>query len=170
MSNEVYIRPLRIEDASISYKWRNDPEIWIYTQFNRNNEITLEIESDWLKSKLVKEDEKRFAICLTETDQYIGNVQLINIKNKSAEFHLFIGEKDFWGKGIGSKVTSLIINYAFDELGLDNVSLEVNEDNLPAQAIYKKMGFLEANKKNNFIKMWLTKDRFEYLKTKVLLL
>lgn len=160
MMNQVYIRPLIIEDAATSYKWRNDSEIWRFTKFNRTQDITIEMEANWLENVLAREDERRFAICLKQNDQYIGNIQLLNIKNNSAEFHLFIGESEFWGKGIGKQASALILKYAFDDLFLDNVILDVNKDNLPAIAIYKRMGFLEATEKNDFIEMLLTKDVF----------
>ena len=41
---EIYIRPLRIEDALISYKWRNICEIWALTGSRPDIEITPELE------------------------------------------------------------------------------------------------------------------------------
>ena len=34
MNNSIYLRPLVLDDAKISYKWRNTPEIWKYSRFD----------------------------------------------------------------------------------------------------------------------------------------
>ena len=161
MNNPVYLRPLEIEDAKISYQWRNDPEIWVYTEFRPAQPgITMEKETEWLRLKLEKLNDKRFAICLKETDQYIGNVQLIDLKDGEGEFHLFIGERQFWGKGIGKAATQLILETAFSELNLESVFLFAHEDNAAGLSIYKKMGFVPVSKHHHQLKMQLTKKTF----------
>lgn len=141
MSVEIYIRPLREADAEISYQWRNDPEVWKYTGSKPDKEITLEIEKDWIQKVLSRPDEKRFAICLRDTDEYIGNVQLTGINSYEAEFHIFIGEKKYWGKGFGTKVTNLAVEYAFNVLRLQCVYLFVKKENAAAVRAYEKAGF-----------------------------
>lgn len=162
MSNAVYIRPLVLDDAKISYQWRNDSNIWEYTEFKPNKYISLEIEETWLKSILKNDNEKRFAICIQENNQYIGNIQLININKAEASYHIFIGEKSFWGKGIAQQATKLILEYAFFELGLEKIKLEVNPLNISANAVYIKIGFvpISKNENNGFIKMVLHKKDF----------
>ncbi|WP_316748992.1 GNAT family N-acetyltransferase [Pedobacter gandavensis] len=161
MNHTVYLRPLKVEDAETSYQWRNNPEIWVYTEFKPGNPgITMEKETAWLQAKLEKETDKRFAICLEDTAQYIGNVQLIDLKDGQAEFHMFIGEPQFWGKGIGKAATKLILGQAFSELNLDSIFLFAHEDNIAGHSIYKKMGFVPLSKHGNQVKMLLTKENF----------
>lgn len=162
MNSLIYLRPLALADARISYKWRNDPEIWKYTEFKPDRHITREIETKWLSSKLNKANERRFAICLLNTKQYIGNVQLIDIDNGKAWFHIFIGEKRYWGKGISQKATKIILYYAFSQLGLKKVLLEVNSLNIAAWKLYEKIGFIysEKNERTGFKEMTITKAEF----------
>lgn len=162
MDNIVYIRPLVLSDANVSYRWRNDADIWKFTEFKPDRYISLEAEQEWLKDKLENKNERRFAICLKENNQYIGNIQLLNLENGQASFHIFIGEKTLWGKGIGQQATKLILKYAFAELGLDSILLEVNQLNILACKTYKKMGFVPVgtNEENGFIKMQLDKKGF----------
>ena len=98
-------------------------------------------------------NEKRFAICIKNTDEYVGNIQLLDIDNETAEFHLFIGEKKYWGKGIGYKASLTLLRYAFYNLNLKNIFLEVHSDNLAAYSIYKKVGFQAVSQQSDFIKM-----------------
>lgn len=162
MDNLVYIRPLVLSDANVSYQWRNDSDIWKYTEFKPDRYISLEAEQEWIKGKLENKDERRFAICLKENNQYIGNIQLLAINNGLAFFHIFIGEKSLWGNGIGKQATKLILKYAFFELGLKCVLLEVNPLNISAYKTYERMGFVAvgSNEANGFIKMELNKKEF----------
>jgi RimJ/RimL family protein N-acetyltransferase len=93
----VLIRPLVKEDALTSYQWRNDSEIWKFTGSRPNITVTQEVESEWIEKVLKDDISKRFAILCD--GEYIGNVQLTNINNDSAEFHIFIGKKSFGEKG-----------------------------------------------------------------------
>ncbi|TKB97613.1 GNAT family N-acetyltransferase [Pedobacter cryophilus] len=160
MNYSIYLRPLNLEDAETSYRWRNNPEIWNFTEFKPNKHITVEIETEWLYRILQNKDEYRFAICLKETGQYLGNVQLLNVNNKTACFHIFIGETSFWGKGIGNKATALLLEHGFNNLKLDFITLRVHKDNSFALSVYKKMGFQIIDKNGDFMEMALAKDYY----------
>lgn len=59
----------------------------------------------------------------------------------SALFRIVIGEKDAWGFGYGTEATRLVMDEAFDNLGLDEVRLEVFSHNARAIAAYERVGF-----------------------------
>lgn len=140
---DVYIRPLELDDAKVSYLWRQDAQIWIYTGSKPDSLITYEVEKEWLKNALKRKNEIRFAICVGDSREYIGNVQLTNISQDEAEFHIFIGKKEFHNKGIGTKATKLILEYAKTIIKLIRVYLWVNKENTSAIRAYKKSGFIE---------------------------
>ncbi len=160
MNDSIYLRPLNLEDAKTSYKWRKDPDIWVYTEFKPRADFTVEQETEWLRAKLNKENDSRFAICLNETDQYIGNVQLIDLEDAEGEFHIFIGEKHLWGKGIGKSAAKLILEFGFSQRNLESVFLFAHQGNNAALSIYEKLGFVTVSKHNNQFKMVLTKHMF----------
>jgi len=160
MNESIFLRPLVLEDAATSYKWRNNPEIWKFTPFNPTKPITLAVERDWLRNVLQRTDQKRFAICLTNGKKYIGNTQLLDIANGQAEFHLFIGDSDYWGKGIGQKATALILDYGFSTLNLNKIILEVNKENNAATRIYSKLGFVDVPGTRGYQKMELTRENY----------
>lgn len=150
---EVCLRPLHIDDALISWKWRNDPDVWKFTGKRPDKPITEDIELKWIKEVLERKNEKRFAICIKETDQYIGNVQLTSINGYDAEFHIFIGEKSFWGKGIAQQATAIITKHAFNELKLQSVYLDVKTENIAAIKAYEKAGYREIFQYDEYIRM-----------------
>jgi len=155
----VKIRPLTEEDAKISYKWRNNPEIWINTGSRPSKKITLEDEVSWIKAVTLRKNEARFAICVND-DDYIGNVQLTGIKNKRAEFHIFIGEKNYWGKGVGFKAMKLIMELGFKELKLEEVFLKVKKSHSKAINLYKNVGLKINDEDNENIIMSINKETY----------
>ena len=52
-----------------------------------------------------------------------------------------IGERDRWGHGYGTEALWLILRYAFTELNVRRVSLNVFANNLRAIRSYEKTGF-----------------------------
>lgn len=150
---------MKREDAEVSYKWRNDPEIWKLTGSRPDRTITLEDEQKWIDQVMNDETCRRFAIVADGT--YVGNTYLTNIADSRAEFHIFIGDKSYWGKGIASAASKELIAFGRDELKLDSIYLKVHEDNTAAIHVYKKMGFLPSSKEGKFIVMNLRLDNDE---------
>lgn len=153
----IYVRPLEIKDALISFEWRNNDQVWEYTGGRPDRVITKEIETNWIKEAIKRPTEKRYAICLKENDQYIGNAQLTHINDTNAQFHIFIGEVDFWGKGVGSQATKKIIELAFGQLKLSNIYLYVRKEHKVAIELYRKCGFQVIPSDNDMIKMEISK-------------
>jgi len=142
---KIIIRPLVESDALISYKWRNVPEIWRYTGNMPDMPITIEIENKWIKTVLSRESERRFAICVNDEQVYIGNAQLTDINDVSAQYHMFIGEIDYWGKGIASEVAKLVLEYAFTILKVKEVYSYFKPENIASIKACEKSGFSFKN-------------------------
>lgn len=136
---QVTIRPLKREDALISYKWRNNADIWRYTGSHPDTIITPEIETKWIDTVLKQPNEKRFAILVD--DIYIGNTYITHITPDDGIFHIFIGEQSYWGKGIGKQALLSVMKYAKYTLKLKELFLKVNPDNTGAIHMYEKCGF-----------------------------
>jgi glycosyltransferase involved in cell wall biosynthesis/RimJ/RimL family protein N-acetyltransferase len=140
----VLIRPLREEDSPISYKWRNDQNIWRFTGKKPDRLITEEIECNWIKRVLSESDSYRFAILADE--KYVGNIQLTGIKaGEEGEYHIFIGERSYWGKGIAWLASLQLIRFAREFLRLKRIFLYVNPENNAAIRVYEKLGFIKVS-------------------------
>lgn len=147
----VTIRPLQEQDAYTSVKWRNDPEVFKYTGNTYKNEITLETELNWIRKVMVNKNEYRCAILADGV--YVGNIYLTDITKESAHYHIFIGDKDYWGKGVAKKASGLILDYAFNAINLKKVCLRVKKQNKVAFALYKKLGFVEKKEDGEWLEM-----------------
>lgn len=122
----VYLRPLTIEDAAVSWKWRNNPKIWGKTIDRPDRQVTEEMERAWAEKVLADPQRKNFAICLSATDRYIGNVYLIGIHDGITDGSgIFIGEEDCHGHGYGEAAWGLLLDEAA-KLGIKEVRGLIN--------------------------------------------
>lgn len=151
MIDNVKIRPLEIQDAMTSYRWRNDKEVFKYTGNTYDHEITYEMELEWIKCVISKQNDYRCAILVDGV--YVGNIYLTDIYDGRAEYHIFIGDRNYWGRSVASEASRLILRYAFDELNLDYVFLEVRKDNTKAIRLYERLGFRQMEQDGEWIKM-----------------
>ena len=155
---QVIIRPLQEQDAYKSVRWRNDPEVFKYTGNVYTNEIKIENELEWIKKVIANNKLGIDYRCAILADYvYVGNIYLTDIDNKSAHYHIFLGDKNYWGKGVAKQASVQILNYAFSDLGLEYVALRVKKQNTSAYELYKKLGFIEVEEHDDWISMKILK-------------
>lgn len=73
-------------------------------------------------------------------------VTQINHTEGSCLFRIVIGEKIAWGHGFGTDATRLVVEEAFETLGLTTIKLEVFEHNPRARRAYERVGFVETGR------------------------
>ncbi len=110
-------------------RWINDPEtapaVGSYLPF------TAERETEWYEKEARSETNIPFTIYERTALRPIGTVALMGVdyRNRKAEFGIGIGEPDYRNKGYGTETTRLMLDYAFNVVGLHNVMLGVFEFN-----------------------------------------
>ena len=79
----------------------------------------------------------------TLNDEIIGTVELgfINYKKKECKICRFLIGEEFQNKGYGTEISKLLIDYSFNELQMNKVSLNVSNFNTSAIRCYEKAGF-----------------------------
>lgn len=143
----IKLRKLSTNDYSTYHNWRNDIEV-MKTTSPQLDIYTLEETEQFISVIASQANAKGYMIEHKESGQTVGIVSLINIdyKNRSAECILDIGARDMWGKGIGTSAMYLILGFAFYELNLHRVYLQVFSFNERAIKLYEKMGFTHDGK------------------------
>lgn len=121
----------------------NDEEIQKRISTNRRV-YTYDDELSWLKDK-INNNASVFSMIEKNSGSFIGNVEIMNIENKTGELGICITPK-FQDKHYGSEAISRMIKYGFEELDLDEIILVVFSNNLRAVHCYKKAGFVEYKK------------------------
>lgn len=142
----VKLTPLAPEDLDTLFQWINDPELVAYNA--RFEPVSWEDHLRWYNSLSSREDLRIFAIRKRADARLIGTCQLRNIDlgHRTAELVIRIGERSCWGRGLGTQALRLLLQHAFDELGLMRVGLFVFADNLRALRTYEKVGFVQEGR------------------------
>lgn len=138
----VGLGPLRNDLVDTYQRWFNDMRV-LRTLAAPNFPMTREAEQQWADNALVDRTSAVFTVYELVTALPIGNAGLegIDWQNRSANYGIVIGEPDTWNRGYGTEVTELVLNYAFDVLGLYNVMLEAFETNPGGLTAYERAGF-----------------------------
>lgn len=103
---------------------------------------------EWMEKHLEDWLAFEFEIRTVEGNQLIGSTGLEgNIKFHADAFvGIGIGEPEYWSKGYGTEAMRLVLGYAFMELNLQRVSLDVFEYNPRAIHSYEKAGFKQEGR------------------------
>lgn len=89
----------------------------------------------------IAKNENRYDFIITINSEIIGEVVLSEIEQENCHYRICIFNKQYFSKDIGFKATKLVFEYAFSELKLNTIQLEVFPFNERGIALYKKMGF-----------------------------
>jgi RimJ/RimL family protein N-acetyltransferase len=124
-------------------RWYADAEVARLTRYQEGIMPVAEIDR-FFQARVIGPDSMALAIHLRDSDRLIGTCAFSQLDgdNGSALFHITIGEKDAWGYGYGTEATTLMVEHAFDRLGLHRVALSVFAFNERAIRTYRKVGFI----------------------------
>lgn len=143
----VALGPIRRELVPLYQRWINDFET-TKNLLLPPAPMTFEAETEWFNQAATRTD-VIFTVYEKSTWRPIGNADLrqIDYRHRSASFGIMIGEASCRGKGYGTEVVRLMLDYAFTGLGLHNVLLTVFEFNFAGRRIYEKAGFMEMGRR-----------------------
>ncbi len=124
-------------------RWYADPEVARLTRYQEGIMPVAEIDR-FFQARVVGPDSMALAIHLRDSERLIGTCAFSQLDgdNGSTLYHITIGEKDAWGLGYGTEATTLMIEHAFERLGLHRVALSVFAFNERAIRAYRKAGFV----------------------------
>lgn len=128
---QVYLRPITDseEDTNNIIRWRNSDVVRPY--FIYQKPFTVEGHMHWLKNEIFAGKGFQFIVCRVEDDKPIGCTYLRDYdpNARKAEYGMFIGEQIEKGKGIGTEILGLTMEFAFGKLKLHKVFSRIFADN-----------------------------------------
>lgn len=135
----VTLRPLDERDVDDQLRAVQDPEQLRLTGTHRTFTRTDIVA--WCRSRADAPGRYDWAIVETGGGGWLGECALNDIDpdNESAGFRIALDQR--LGQGLGTEATGLVLDFAFGELGLHRVELEVFDFNSRAQKSYAKSGF-----------------------------
>lgn len=150
VGNRIYLKPIEEADAIAIAKWamretetafdvgrtaRSPISYWHWTRKNYEAD-----PATWV----------RFAICLLDDDTVIGSngLAFIDWIHRTAETETDIVQPEYRGGGFGTEAKHLLLEYAFETLGLHMVRSQAWAFNTPSCAALRKQGYRDAGRLN----------------------
>jgi len=131
-----------MERADIAYKvkWFNDPDV------NKTLFITEKLELnrslEWFE-KSRNDASRRDFVIESKEGKPIGIMAFVHIDavNQTTECYCAIGDKEYWGKGIGTEAHLLLADWGFKNLGLHKIWADIRADNAAIIKVTERLGF-----------------------------
>jgi len=135
----VTLRPLDGRDVDDQLRAVQDSEMRRLTGTHRT--FTRAAIGAWVASRADAAGRYDWAVTETDGGGWLGDCALndIDTDNGSAGFRIALDRRP--GEGLGAEATGLVLGFAFGELGLYRVELEVFDFNVRARRSYEKSGF-----------------------------
>lgn len=146
----ILLRKIEYSDTPDIVRWRNKDAVRL--NFIDQRLFTPESHEYWLKNFVETGKVDQLIICVLkegmpdEETSYepVGSVYFRDLDHthRKAEYGIFIGEDSARGKGVGSKVAELMLEYGFGTLHLHRIYLRAYAENLQAIKSYENAGFV----------------------------
>ncbi|MEQ8667368.1 MAG: GNAT family N-acetyltransferase [Rhodospirillales bacterium] len=162
-TDALWLRPISSADVTERYvSWLNDPDVTSGTEA-RHHDHTIDAVRDYVDAAEASPNDKLWRI-MVDADNHIGNIRLsaINRTHHRARIALLIGEKGYWGRGIGTDAIRLVAAHAFNDMELHKLTAGIYANNVASRRAFEKAGFAleatlaeEAVYDGTFIDVWL---------------
>jgi RimJ/RimL family protein N-acetyltransferase len=140
----VALRAREPEDAEALHRWQSDPETmrwWdrVYPP------LPPEALAERIAASVPSFAEPSFMVVARDTGDAIGWCGLhgADPEHRRASLAVMIGEAAYRGRGYGADATRTLCAFAFDQMNLVRVSLEVFPENVAVRRVYERLGFVE---------------------------
>lgn len=143
-TNRLILRRFMNEDAHAMFRnWASDSEVTKYLMWptHSSKEISEAVINDWVNSY---GDEKfyQWAIIVKEKgEEPIGSIAVVQMDESISMVHIgYCIGKAWWHKGITSEALNAVIDYLFEEVGVNRIESRHDPRNPYSGAVMKKCG------------------------------
>lgn len=163
--SKIVLRPWQKEDAQALAAIANNGKVWDNVRDFFPTPYTVLDAEQWLDSIRKTRPFLNFAILYQ--GRIAGNIGIVpkeDVYRMSVEIGYFIGE-EFWGKGIATEATRLLVEYIEQEFNVVRIYAEVFETNKASMRVLQKNGFyLEGIRRKAVIKNGEIMDDYVWVK------
>ena len=142
-TERTFLRALERSDLAIRTQWLNNP--LVRETLLLSVPISLAQMQLWYDKIITDATREDFIIVSKERKDLIGFAGYVNIdwKHRKAEPFIALGNTDYWGKGLGTEVVRKLLDYGFNEIGLNRLYGFMLDNNPGALKMDIKAGFLQ---------------------------
>lgn len=140
-TERMILRPMEPRDAEDIFAYCQNPEVGSNAGWKPH--VSLE-ETKEIMQEVFLNRENVFGIVLKENGKMIGSIGLIPDPKRQYDKILMLGYalgKEYWGRGLMTGAAKAVIDYGFENLGLEAVSAYCFSFNDRSRRIFVKCGF-----------------------------
>lgn len=147
-SGNIVLRPMTEDDWGLLHKWNSDPEVLYFSEGRDVNSYTLEETQGIYRSV----SQNAFCFIIEFDGMPIGEgwLQRMNLERILERFpgldcrriDLEIGEKEFWNRGIGTRVIRMLTEFGFKREHADAIFGLVGGHNPRSRRAFEKNGYV----------------------------
>jgi RimJ/RimL family protein N-acetyltransferase len=143
-ANSVTLRPLSIRDAEMIAGWATDTRFC--HEAGWNPALSLSEHQRFHRRLIESPPADLIRLGVIHDGVLVGYVDLHGEEPHRREIGFVIGERQRWGRGIGSRAAVAGLDYGFTTLGLQQIWAEVLDANLRAIRIMQRLGFVDTGR------------------------
>jgi len=135
------IKVLETNDVTMDYvSWLTDPEVIKYSS-NQYKNISFESQINYVQSCLDNPNQDLFGIF--DQKKHIGNILIKGFLDihQRAEITYLVGDKFYWGKGVGSFAVSRLIEFGKKKYKLKKLIAGIAHKNIASKKVLTKNKF-----------------------------
>jgi RimJ/RimL family protein N-acetyltransferase len=139
----VLLRPLQLSDVeNLLEISENEPETWEYSLVRADGKSNLENYIQLALKAKAKQTEFPFVVFDKKSGKYAGSTRFydINFKFKTIQLGYTWYGKDFRGTGLNKHCKYLLLQFAFETLGMERVEFRADNNNQRSIAAMKSIG------------------------------
>ena len=138
----LILRKARMEDAEPMFRnWANDAEVTKFLTWPAHGsiEVSERVLASWVDC-YQKDDYYQWMIVLKETGEPIGSIMASTVgRAESAHIGYCIG-KAWWHQGIMTEALTAVMEYLFEQVGMNRIEARHDVNNPHSGAVMKKCG------------------------------
>jgi RimJ/RimL family protein N-acetyltransferase len=134
-------------DGEALWRWNHDPELMRWMDAGYAQPLAQ------VETRLGERDANEYGDVLLGVEaladgKLIGLVRLRDTEPETgwAELDVYLGEKEYWGRGLATDAVRTVCRYGFAKMRLHKVAPTVVTENLAALQVYRKVGFVEEGR------------------------
>ncbi len=141
-SSRLILRDFRVDDYEAVHSYASDPEVARHIPWEL---LTEEETRKYVQGKVARQGvsprvDYELAVTLRDDGTLIGECYISSSAPDSGGDIGFILNRDYWGRGLATEVTRILLDFGFRDLHLHRISATCGPENVASSRVLEKNG------------------------------